>query len=385
MPRASASKLAPGLWDEESGGPPLLQSVEPSMAKSGDSKVTAQPPTSDSSSVTAPVGSAPRANKARMATVERVRIMVGLPGTDSQRVLGTEQPRCCPGSNHVTLSMEPSMPAAPSRTRQPWPTSHRQGLCVANKTRSSMRWWWPLLLVGALPALGGCLSPHHQSIAVEPLPEAIMLPPGIRFAGADMVRQNDTVATAAWSGSVDGGLDLPVVFPGTHPLSLLAEAKTGNVAVHVVDEYGATRCSGTGKSPCEVREVAQLGWERQWVVRLSESGSGAVQASLLLTVTLGEGQVVQAVQAAGISRIDPVEVAAADGAKLRGSVYIPRGPGPFATLLEFSPYPNGAAGTFTDEQAISVGDRQTIRHSKTGPLGILLDAGFAVALVNLRG
>lgn len=70
----------------------------------------------------------------------------------------------------------------------------------------------------------------------------------------------------------------------------------------------------------------------------------------------------------------------AEGATLRGHVYLPDGDGPFATVLEYSPYFDGQDSP-SDERVQTVDGRLTM----TGNHRPLLEAGFAVALVNLRG
>jgi predicted acyl esterase len=77
----------------------------------------------------------------------------------------------------------------------------------------------------------------------------------------------------------------------------------------------------------------------------------------------------------------PFSVTAADGTALRGHVYLPDGPGPFATVLELSPYwgttyPRSGEATVTDD------DGRTTLWNWLAPF---LDNGFAVALVNARG
>jgi putative CocE/NonD family hydrolase len=75
-----------------------------------------------------------------------------------------------------------------------------------------------------------------------------------------------------------------------------------------------------------------------------------------------------------------VDAAAKDGVHLRGSVYVPDGPGPFATVLDMSPYWNSGMGR-SDKQDATVNGRHTL-----SPLyQDFMDAGFAVAFVALRG
>jgi X-Pro dipeptidyl-peptidase len=73
--------------------------------------------------------------------------------------------------------------------------------------------------------------------------------------------------------------------------------------------------------------------------------------------------------------IEPFETRTANGLALRGHVHLPDGPGPFATVLNFSPYWNGPAYLGSDQPG----------SPDTPSMRFLLDAGFAVALVNMRG
>ncbi len=79
-----------------------------------------------------------------------------------------------------------------------------------------------------------------------------------------------------------------------------------------------------------------------------------------------------AAQAAAAVRVVPFEARAADGTALRGDVYLPEAGGPVATVLQLSPYWNTVKGP-SEGQAASDAVRPFV------------DAGFAVALVNLRG
>ncbi|MGH3683944.1 MAG: CocE/NonD family hydrolase [Pseudonocardiaceae bacterium] len=71
-------------------------------------------------------------------------------------------------------------------------------------------------------------------------------------------------------------------------------------------------------------------------------------------------------------RVLPFETRAADGTALRGDVYLPEAPAPVATVLQLSPYWNtvkGPGGLQAGNAAVRP----------------FVEAGFAVALVNLRG
>lgn len=81
-----------------------------------------------------------------------------------------------------------------------------------------------------------------------------------------------------------------------------------------------------------------------------------------------------------LKEIKPFVATAKDGTKLKGHVYLPNAPEPLATVLEYSPYFNG-------QSAPSDGHVQTVdgRRTMTGDKRAFMDAGYAVALVNLRG
>lgn len=77
----------------------------------------------------------------------------------------------------------------------------------------------------------------------------------------------------------------------------------------------------------------------------------------------------------------PFEVTARDGTKLRGHVYLPYGRGPYATVLEYSPYWNNLDGPSSTPEDDGPG-----RVIKTNPhVERLLREGFAFAAVSLRG
>ncbi|MBI2078163.1 MAG: CocE/NonD family hydrolase [Euryarchaeota archaeon] len=81
-----------------------------------------------------------------------------------------------------------------------------------------------------------------------------------------------------------------------------------------------------------------------------------------------------------LQEIKPFVATARDGVKLKGHVYLPNATGPVATVLEYSPYFN-MQNDPSDGRVQSVNGRRTM----TGNHQPLLDAGFAVALINLRG
>src|SRR4051794_22309188 len=98
---------------------------------------------------------------------------------------------------------------------------------------------------------------------------------------------------------------------------------------------------------------------------------GAACAMYLLSCTAASAD-------AASERVRALAIPAADGTVLRGHVHLPDGPGPFATVLDLSPYWNNvywSEGPGVKSDAVPLSD-------KVRPL---LEAGFAVALVNLRG
>ncbi|MGQ0716029.1 MAG: CocE/NonD family hydrolase [Pseudonocardiales bacterium] len=95
----------------------------------------------------------------------------------------------------------------------------------------------------------------------------------------------------------------------------------------------------------------------------------ALVVAVLATGTLVTGA---AAQGAVPGRVVPFETRAADGTALRGDVYLPEASGPAATVLQLSPYWNTVKGP---------GELQA--HSDA--VRPFIEAGFAVALVNLRG
>jgi uncharacterized protein len=81
-----------------------------------------------------------------------------------------------------------------------------------------------------------------------------------------------------------------------------------------------------------------------------------------------------------LASIEPFETSTFDEVVLRGHVYLPDGEGPFATILEFSPYWSTTQGK-SEEQAADVDGRRTM----VDHFAKFLDAGFAVAVINIRG
>ncbi|MGH3872235.1 MAG: CocE/NonD family hydrolase [Pseudonocardiaceae bacterium] len=94
----------------------------------------------------------------------------------------------------------------------------------------------------------------------------------------------------------------------------------------------------------------------------------------LVVVVVGSGVGAQAAGAQGVGavRVVPFEARAADGTVLRGDVYLPETGAAAATVLQLSPYWNTIKGP---------GELQ----AGNAAVRPFVEAGFAVALVNLRG
>ncbi len=88
-----------------------------------------------------------------------------------------------------------------------------------------------------------------------------------------------------------------------------------------------------------------------------------------------------------LDHIETFEATADDGVALRGHVYIPTGDGPWATILTYSPYWNEGGPIRSDEYWSSTEDGGRTMGPTTilGSYAPFLEAGFAVALVNIRG
>jgi uncharacterized protein len=84
---------------------------------------------------------------------------------------------------------------------------------------------------------------------------------------------------------------------------------------------------------------------------------------------------------ASLREVLPFEALSPDGTALRGHVYLPDTPAPYATVLEYSPYWNTQNG----DSALMAAETDDGRTSMELWFAPYLDAGFAVALVNARG
>jgi predicted acyl esterase len=84
---------------------------------------------------------------------------------------------------------------------------------------------------------------------------------------------------------------------------------------------------------------------------------------------------------AEVKEVRPLAVVADDGTVLRGHVYLPDREAPLATVLEFSPY-WGTSYPRSGEATVTAPDGRRTLWNWLAPF---IDAGFAVALVNVRG
>jgi predicted acyl esterase len=117
--------------------------------------------------------------------------------------------------------------------------------------------------------------------------------------------------------------------------------------------------------------LAQPGSRGQVAVSASRTFSLLIAAAILL-VSGGIG-VWQSPARAADPKTFPFKVAAGKGTKLRGHVTLPAAGGRYATILEFSPYFNTQLGGPTDAGPSTEAQQK------------YLDAGFAIAQVNMRG
>jgi predicted acyl esterase len=97
--------------------------------------------------------------------------------------------------------------------------------------------------------------------------------------------------------------------------------------------------------------------------------------------TIDPQQVPREIPLHAVARVLPFETTAPDEIVLRGHVYLPNGTGPFAVILNYSPYWNAINGDSEEQNAAAADGRA----SMAGIFGPLLDAGFAIALINVRG
>ncbi|HVM44933.1 MAG TPA: CocE/NonD family hydrolase, partial [Candidatus Thermoplasmatota archaeon] len=162
------------------------------------------------------------------------------------------------------------------------------------------------------------------------------------------------------------------------------------LGLSLLDGGGTTLCelrpapvpdprAGPDATTCTYDRVPATGDARAWTVRVS--GEDVRDAEVAFEVTA----FVEAFPPVGDHRLADVvafEAPAPDATTLRGHVYLPTGEGPFPTILAYSPY-WGAPFVPTGAFAFEADGERTLR------AGLGLDAanqaGYAVALVNLRG
>lgn len=264
-----------------------------------------------------------------------------------------------------------------------------------------MRWLVALLLL--TPGLAGCLGGLGEDDDVEPTTlTAPDLPEGIHLEGGQEVERSATRAVVSWAGTttpLSGSMGLIVTslrltepasttleLPATVPLNLTFElggADEADILLEVYDEYGRRQCIATDES-CTIPWVRPTGAVRAWSLDVAGYLSLDQEIPFEVTVTVEslpyEGPLDPRVLA-GLASIEPFEKTSFDGTVLRGHVYLPEGDGPFPTVLELSPYWNSAS-RHSEGAVHETPDGREIVYDR---LGKLLENGYAVALVNLRG
>ncbi len=264
-----------------------------------------------------------------------------------------------------------------------------------------------LALLLLTPALAGCLGGSDDALApsaAEGAGEVPTLPEGLAMEGAEVVEYTDRAVTWRWESTVGPGITGNPDGPATTFTSFDVPAGTGlaleadltwpeglsdDLGATIRDHEGRTVCTGPPSafvlwpslhpaSPCSSMEEA-LDEPAEWSVEVyaKTTDGGSVPFELELRVAATDRPELNVV-----AEILPFEASAEDGTALRGHVYLPDAEAPFATILELSGYWGmlGSDGP-SDEQTTQDGDRTTL----DGWLGPFMDAGFAVALVNIRG
>lgn len=141
---------------------------------------------------------------------------------------------------------------------------------------------------------------------------------------------------------------------------------------YMVDEFGGLSTAGVGHP-----EVGYIPEFARWAV---VNGLLGADINFTFTVFLSQPPVLTPPgPRMQLARVESFEITR-DGVGLRGHIYIPQGLGPFATVLELNPYWNWALPR-SDGMVADYGVHKTMR----GELRHFLEAGFAVALVNVRG
>lgn len=248
-------------------------------------------------------------------------------------------------------------------------------------------------LAVVLIVVAGCLAPAPAR-EVPPI-QAPPVPEGFAAAEATQLLANATAVTWRWEGVLEGAptavATTTFTVPGTAALRIEASLQAdADARLEILDGYGMPVCRAhvaeDATYACAFDEVAPLGWEQTWTLRATaEDAQVALPFTVDVTFATLPRDLAPPTVPAGLSEIVPFEVAADDGIRLSGHVYLPGVPPPFPTVLHFSPYLNANAGDQSEAQAIDVDGRRTMRWENDAPLGPLLDAGYAVALVNLRG
>lgn len=199
-------------------------------------------------------------------------------------------------------------------------------------------------------------------------------------AGVTTIQPQDPVSTV---------LELPALVP-LNVTFHLADNEGPDVDIGVTDEYGRLRCDGIttedGGEVCSVPWVHPTGPVRAWTIHTTAdlpTTSGETEAPFDVTIevaTLPYNGPLDPRELAGLAELVPFE-ATDDGLALRGHVYLPEGDGPFATVLEYSPYWN-SANSHSEGAAHETPDSRTVLEDRPGKF---LENGYAVALVNMRG
>lgn len=266
------------------------------------------------------------------------------------------------------------------------------------------------LLLGA--TLAGCIGGstddilEDQANQLEPPP----MPDGLAIQDGEIVEETETTATLTWSDTapvltqpigaavttiqpqdpVSTVLKLPALVPLNVTLHL-APNEGPDVDIQVTDEYGRLRCDGgtteDGGEVCSVPWVRPTGAQRAWTIHAMANlptTSSQMEPPFDVTIkvaTLPYNGPLDPRKLAGLAELSPFEATADDGVALRGHVYLPEGEGPFATVLEYSPYWNSAS-SHSEDAAHQTPDGRTVLEDR---LGKFLEDGYAVALVNMRG
>ncbi len=247
------------------------------------------------------------------------------------------------------------------------------------------------------PALVGCLGASDEALSPSAADgaagEVSRLPPGLEMERAEVVDYNETNVLWSWrelappgitniaTGPIEGpstSFDVPAGSVLTISANVTPDTPAA-LGLRVIDADGRTRCTVDGlfdAPTCTARVQPALENAERWTVVVDTySKLTPVAFELLLSLRLAEPERVHSV-----AEMVPFETTAEDGTPLRGHVYLPDGDGPFGTVLELSPYWNTHYWE-SEDAAIEGGNGTTLR----GWSSSFLEAGFAVAFVNMRG